>query len=57
MSDAFRQVCREPGAWWQVPYRSKTWPIIGIIQGLKTAANIVMKNGKKDHPSVAHYGT
>jgi hypothetical protein len=26
--------------------KSKTWPIIGIIQGLKTAANTVMKNGK-----------
>ena len=37
--------------------RSKTWPIIGLIQGLKTAANAVMKNGKKDHPPVAHYGS
>lgn len=37
--------------------RLKTWPIIGIIQGLKTAANTVMKNGKKDSAPVAHYGT
>jgi methyl-accepting chemotaxis protein len=33
--------------------RSKTWPIIGIIQGLKTAANTVMKNGKKDRRDTA----
>ena len=37
--------------------RSKTWPIIGIIQGLKTAANTVIKNGKTDRPPIAHYGT
>jgi hypothetical protein len=43
--------------------RLKTWPIIGIIQGLKTAANTViaantvMKNGKKDRPPVSHYDT
>ena len=36
--------------------RSKTWPIVGIIQGLKTAAT-TLRNGKKDHPSTAHYGT
>lgn len=29
--------------------KSKTWPIIGIIQGLKTVATTVMRNGKKDH--------
>lgn len=29
--------------------KSKTWPIIGIIQGLKTAATTVMRNGKKDY--------
>jgi predicted GNAT superfamily acetyltransferase len=27
--------------------RAKTWPIIGLLQGLKTAASIVMRNGRK----------
>jgi hypothetical protein len=34
--------------------RSKTWPIIGIIQGLKTVANTVMKNGKKSHRDTSY---
>ncbi len=29
--------------------RSRTWPILGIIKGLRTAAAVVMKNGRKDH--------
>jgi uncharacterized protein YoxC len=37
--------------------KSKAWPILGIIQGLRTAANTMMKNGKNDHPPVARYGT
>jgi hypothetical protein len=37
--------------------KSRTWPIIGIIQGLRSAANTVMKNGRKDDPPVARYGT
>jgi uncharacterized protein YoxC len=37
--------------------KSRTWPIIGIIQGLRTAATTVMKNGRKDDPPVARYGT
>ena len=28
--------------------KSKTWPIIGIIQGLKSAAATVMRNGRKE---------
>jgi hypothetical protein len=30
--------------------KSKTWPIIGIIQGLKSVANTMMGNGRHDHP-------
>jgi uncharacterized protein YoxC len=29
--------------------KSRTWPILGILQGLKSAASAVMKNGRKDH--------
>ena len=56
VGDALRQVVGT-GSMVAGAVRSKTWPIIGIIQGLKTAANTVIKNGKKDHPSVARYGT
>lgn len=56
VGDALRQVVGT-GTMVAGAVKSKTWPIFGIIQGLKTAANTVMKNGKKDHPSVAHYGT
>jgi hypothetical protein len=34
--------------------RSKTWPILGIIHGLKTAANTVIKNGKRNHRDTAY---
>ena len=37
--------------------RSKAWPILGVIQGLRTAANTVMRNGKNDHPPAERYGT
>ena len=30
--------------------KTRTWPIVGIIQGIRTAAIAVMKNGKHDHP-------
>ena len=30
--------------------KSKTWPIIGIIQGLKSVASTMMGNGRHDHP-------
>jgi len=56
VGDALRQVVGT-GSMVAGAVKSKSWPIIGIIQALKTAANTVMKNGKKDHPSVAHYGT
>jgi hypothetical protein len=35
--------------------KSKAWPIIGLIQGLKTAATTVLRNGKKDYDRP--YGT
>jgi hypothetical protein len=33
--------------------KSKTWPIVGIIQGLKSAANVI-RNGGKGHTD-SHY--
>jgi hypothetical protein len=34
--------------------RSKTWPILGIIHGLKTVASTVIKNGKRNHRDTAY---
>ena len=48
VSDAFRHMAGT-GSTVASAVRSKTWPILAIIQGLKTAANTVMKNGGKDH--------
>lgn len=56
VSDALRQVAGT-GSMVAGAMRSKTWPIIGILQGLKSAANTVMGNGKNGDPPVAHYGT
>jgi methyl-accepting chemotaxis protein len=53
VSDALRHVAGT-GSVVAGAVRSKTWPIIGIIQGLKTAANTVMKNGKKSHRDTAY---
>ena len=36
--------------------RAKAWPILGIIQGLKSAANAIRKDGR-DSGSTTHYGT
>jgi uncharacterized protein YoxC len=36
--------------------RSRTWPILGLIHGIRAAANTVTGNGKKN-PAVDHYGT
>jgi hypothetical protein len=30
--------------------KSKTWPIVGILQGLKSVANTVFSNGRHDPP-------
>jgi hypothetical protein len=37
--------------------RAKAWPILGIIQGLKSAANAIRKNDRDSSSSPAHYGT
>jgi hypothetical protein len=31
--------------------KARTWPLIGIVNGLRTAAAVVRKNGRKDHDS------
>lgn len=47
VSVALRQVAGTGNAVaWAV--KSRTWPIVGILQGLKTAAATVLKNGRKD---------
>lgn len=56
VSDALRHVTGT-GTMVVETVRSKAWPIIGVIQGLRTAANTVMKNGKDDRPPAARYGT
>lgn len=48
VSDAFRHVTGTGSAVASV-VKSKTWPIVGIIQGLKSVANSVMRNGRHDH--------
>jgi hypothetical protein len=48
VSDALRHVS---GTGTAVAYavKSKTWPIVGIIQSIKSVANSVMRNGRSDH--------
>jgi hypothetical protein len=36
--------------------KSKTWPIAGIISGIRSAAES-FRNGKNDDPPIARYGT
>ena len=46
VSDALRHVAGTGNAVaWAV--KSRTWPILGVLQGLKSAASTVMKNGRK----------
>ena len=53
VSDAFKHVAGTGNAVaWAV--KARTWPIIGVLQGLKSAANIVMKNGRKDRPDSSY---
>ncbi len=48
VSDAFRHVAGTGTAVaWAV--KSRTWPIVGVLQGLKSAAATVLRNGRKDH--------
>ena len=37
--------------------KAKAWPILGIIQGLKSAATAIRRNGKDTGSSSARYGT
>jgi hypothetical protein len=37
--------------------RAKAWPILGIIQGLRSAANAIRKDGGDSGSSTARYGT
>jgi hypothetical protein len=48
VSDALRHVTGT-GSAVAGAVRSKTWPIIGIIQGLKSVASSVVGNGRNDH--------
>jgi hypothetical protein len=46
VSDALRHVAGTGNAVaWAV--KARTWPILGVLQGLKSAASTVMKNGRK----------
>jgi hypothetical protein len=49
MSDALRHVTGT-GSAVAGAVKSKAWPILGIIQGLKSVANTVLGNGRDDHP-------
>ena len=49
MSDALRHVAGT-GSAVAGAVKSKAWPIVGIIQGLKSVANTVLRNGRDDHP-------
>ena len=49
VSDAFRHVTGT-GSTVADAVKSKTWPIIGIIQGLKSAAASVIRNGEQGAP-------
>jgi|SRR5688572_29577240 hypothetical protein len=50
VSDAFKHVTGT-GTAVAGAVKAKTWPIIGILQGLKSVANTMMGNGRHhDHP-------
>jgi uncharacterized protein YoxC len=49
VSDAIRHVTGTGSAVAGV-VKSKTWPIVGIFQGLKSVANSVLGNGRHDAP-------
>ena len=52
VSDALRHVAGT-GTMVAGAVKTRTWPIVGIIQGIRTAANAVMRNGKHAHPPAA----
>ena len=49
VSDALRHVTGT-GSAVAGAVKSKTWPIVGIFQGLKSVANSMMGNGRHDPP-------
>ena len=49
VSDALRHVTGA-GSAVAGAVKSKTWPIVGIFQGLKSVANSMMGNGRHDPP-------
>jgi hypothetical protein len=55
VTDAFKHVAGA-GSTIAGTVKAKSWPIAGIISGIRSAAHS-LKNGKKDEPPVAHYGT
>ena len=55
VSDALRHVTGTGSAVADV-VKSKSWPIVGIFQGLKSVANSVMGNGRHEHTD-RPYGT
>ena len=34
--------------------KARTWPILGVLQGLKSAATTVIKNGRKNHGDTSY---
>jgi hypothetical protein len=57
VGDAFRHVAGT-GSMVAGAVRSKTWPIVGLLKGLRVAASAVMKNGREENcPPVQRYGT
>jgi hypothetical protein len=48
VSEAFRHVAGT-GSVVADAVKSKTWPIVGIIQAIRSAAGTVMRNGRKNH--------
>jgi hypothetical protein len=54
VSDALRHVTGTGSAVADA-VKAKSWPIVGIFQGLKSVANSVMGNGREEHDRP--YGT
>ena len=53
VSDALRHVSGT-GSAVAGAVKSKTWPIVGIFQGLKSVANTVLGNGRHDPPDKSY---
>jgi hypothetical protein len=57
VGDAFKHVSGA-GSVIAETVKAKTWPIRGIIQGVRVAAAVLRKNGhEKDYPPTTRYGT